>query len=891
MATWTRVANGSTAGNISMNVDIGIQSVTRTSNSNVSVVYGVRFIMASNNYTYNNVAAFCPKDSGNRYYAFGGNGKSHTNSGTWYYANSTSVSTTTNETCPFTINIPVSTTQTSASFEVGYGWNGHTPSQAGSSSITVSFPTGATAPTGLYCSVTGRTETTATLNGGYNSDGGASVTNVGYQYSTNGSNWANCASSVSGLSPNTTYYFRYYAGNSVGTSYSGNSSMTTYDYPKPTSMNNFTIGDGASVNLYNPLGRNVTLQILQVSTDTVLGTYSGTYNGIVNGEFKTTDAISRQYASIPISKTGIYYCKVTYGSITKILNDSNNHTYSIKQSDDEKPLFDSSYIIDIANDSHIDISGTNKFIAGHNSLSGTIKPMVPQKSATADYYSISASGLATVTKTYSESDQSFTLGNMVSNTFNITAIDKRGMSRTVTTNIDLVAYNNPGVTIAKITRQNGIGTKAVLAFTGVYTNWTGLLKTNSIQTIKYKIGASGTWTSLPNDATITSSDGVWTLNAVLNDDFAVASQYSLYLQISDLLETVEVGDYIISTADAFVWKDLANKRIGVNKKPDYELDVNGTINASSNVYAGNNVVGKIRNKPVASIGSDDANSNGWYKVASSTMNGYGNTDITFLVQDNYLERAKGMLNINMRSNNTDINCWALTWLSRDSGIYPGDAIIVINGMSWTLYFYRRQLRYGRVSFHLLSHTNIDGDDPQYSVNFYLNNTTKEATIPTATITSVDAITNMIYPVGAIYLSATPIDPGTLFGGTWTQLKSRYLYATSQTSGNMGKDNMSAHTGTFVTGTAITIDQMPVHSHSAWLNNGGAHIHNMWFGGGANSGTGAQIPIANSRFGQDNAGMTTGDHDHGGITVANNGSGWAHDHAVSYIALYVWQRIA
>lgn len=583
MATWTRVKSGSTAGNISMNVDIGIQSVTRTSNSNVRVVYGVRFTMATGTYTYNNVAAFCPKDSGTRYYAFGGNGKSHTTSGTWYYANSTSISTTTSETCPFTIDIPVNITQTSASFSVGYGWDAYKPSQQGSSSITVTFPTGATAPTGLSCSVTGRTETTATLSGGYSSNGGASVTSSGYQYSTNGSSWTNCSSSVSGLSPNTTYYFRYYAGNSVGTSYSGNSSTTTYDYPKPTSMNNFTIGNGASINLYNPLGRSVTLQILQESTNTVLGAYSGTYNGVLNGEFKTTDAISRQYASIPTSKSGTYYCKVTYGSIIKTLNDTNNHTYSIAQSDAEKPLFDNSYIINVVNNSHTDISGTNKFISGHNNLSGTIKPMVPQKSATADYYSVSASGLATVTKTYSTSNQPFTLGNMVSNTFNVTAIDKRGMSRTAKIDIDLVAYNNPGVTTAKITRQNGIGTKAILTFTGVYTNWTGLLKTNSIRSIRYKIGASGTWKSLPSDASLTSSGGVWTLNAVLNDDFATTSQYDLYLEINDLLETVVVGAYTISTADAFIWKDLANKRMGINKKPTEALDVHGNIKGDGNV--------------------------------------------------------------------------------------------------------------------------------------------------------------------------------------------------------------------------------------------------------------------------------------------------------------------
>lgn len=360
-------------------------------------------------------------------------------------------------------------------------------------------------------------------------------------------------------------------------------SLSMHDYPKPTSMNNFTIGNGASVNLYNPLSRNVTLQILQESTNAVLGTYSGTYNGLVNGEFNTSDAIAKQYASIPNSKSGTYYCKVTYGSITRTLNDVNNHTYKIAQSDAEKPLFDNSYIIDVSNSAHTDISGTDNFISGHNILSGTIKPMVPQKSANADYYSISASGLATVTKIYSAANQSFTLGNMTSNMFNTTAIDKRGMSRTVTTNINLVDYNKPGVTIAKITRQEGIGKKAVIDFTGVYTNWAGLLKSNTIKSIKYKIGSDGTWKSLPSSATIVSSGGVWTLNATLDDTFETTSQYDLYLQVTDLLETIELGGYTISTADAFIWKDLANKRVGINKKPTEALDVAGNIKSSGNI--------------------------------------------------------------------------------------------------------------------------------------------------------------------------------------------------------------------------------------------------------------------------------------------------------------------
>ena len=246
-------------------------------------------------------------------------------------------------------------------------------------------------------------------------------------------------------------------------------------------------------------------------------------------------------------------------------------------------LQDVNELVNIVNTVNTAIAGSNKFIKNHNSLSGTIKPMTAQRSASGSYYNVSASGLATVKKDYSSSNINFVLGNMSTNAFNVTAVDSRGFTTTRSKTIDLVDYNNPGVTTSKITRQNGIGTKAVLAFTGVYTNWTGLLKPNSIQSIRYKIGSSGTWKSLSSNATLTSSNGIWTLNAVLDDTFATTSQYDLYLEIKDLLETAVVGAYTISTADAFIWKDLANKRIGINKKPDEALDVQGNAKVSGTI--------------------------------------------------------------------------------------------------------------------------------------------------------------------------------------------------------------------------------------------------------------------------------------------------------------------
>ena len=242
-------------------------------------------------------------------------------------------------------------------------------------------------------------------------------------------------------------------------------------------------------------------------------------------------------------------------------------------------------VINITNTLYTDISGAGKFIKNHNKLTGVIKPMTGQRFAdvTTGYYNISTSGLSTVKKNYSASNVAFELGNMSTDTFNVTAVDGRGFTTTVSKTINLVDYNNPGINAFKIVRQNGIGTKAIIHFEGSYTNWTGLSKTNAIQSVKYKIGASGSWKALPTSAKLTSTNGAWILDATLDDTFETTSQYDLYLEIKDLLETVVVGAYTISTADAFIWKDLANKRMGINKKPTEALDVHGNIKGDGNI--------------------------------------------------------------------------------------------------------------------------------------------------------------------------------------------------------------------------------------------------------------------------------------------------------------------
>ena len=64
-----------------------------------------------------------------------------------------------------------------------------------------------------------------------------------------------------------------------------------------------------------------------------------------------------------------------------------------------------------------------------------------------------------------------------------------------------------------------------------------------------------------------------------------------------------------------------------------------------------------------------------------------------------------------------------------------------------------------------------------------------------------SVVDLIYPVGSIYMSVNSADPGTLFGGTWQQIKDRFLLSAGDTyaAGNTGgsaKATLPSHTHTF-----------------------------------------------------------------------------------------------
>jgi hypothetical protein len=131
-----------------------------------------------------------------------------------------------------------------------------------------------------------------------------------------------------------------------------------------------------------------------------------------------------------------------------------------------------------------------------------------------------------------------------------------------------------------------------------------------------------------------------------------------------------------------------------------------------------------------------------------------------------------------------------------------------------------------------------------------------------------ATIDMIYPVGAIYISVNTTNPSTFFGGTWERIQDRFLLAAGSTYAN-------GSTGGAATVT-LTTEQMPKHSHDMPFS-------------GSSSGTQSPYPYYIK--------SATTLNDTGGKGYRNNlgtfeiGGGAAHNNMPPYLAVYMWKRTA
>lgn len=129
--------------------------------------------------------------------------------------------------------------------------------------------------------------------------------------------------------------------------------------------------------------------------------------------------------------------------------------------------------------------------------------------------------------------------------------------------------------------------------------------------------------------------------------------------------------------------------------------------------------------------------------------------------------------------------------------------------------------------------------------------------------------NKVYPVGSIYMSVNSTSPASLFGGTWVQLKDRFLLGAGDTYSNGATDGESTHT--------LTTNEMPSHTHSppTWVH---------YASSGGNTG-GYNLPTVSNNKGNTYVQASPQVNK----DVSYTGGGQAHNNMPPYLVVYMWKR--
>ena len=118
--------------------------------------------------------------------------------------------------------------------------------------------------------------------------------------------------------------------------------------------------------------------------------------------------------------------------------------------------------------------------------------------------------------------------------------------------------------------------------------------------------------------------------------------------------------------------------------------------------------------------------------------------------------------------------------------------------------------------------------------------------------------NSLHPVGSIFISTENTSPAGMFGGTWEQLKDRFLLGAgdSYTAGSTGGE--ATH--------KLTVNEMPSHFHKAVSRTAAGNFQGYF----------ATTAQTNDTLGD--------------IDTKSAGGDAAHNNMPPYLAVYMWKRV-
>lgn len=478
-------------------------------------------------------------------------------------------------------------------------------------------------------------------------------------YSTdNGATWHGLPNTniVSGLSANTAYQFklRLRRTDSQLTTDSSTYPQSTYNYPHCINSPDFTIGDPLTLELYNPLGREVTIKGYAKSNGAEI------FNGITASNKQTGyndgNSVNLQYASIPNSQSGAYRVVVSYGNVA-MERDAGN-VYRIRGN--EAPTINAFDYID-SNSDVVAITGDNTQIVQNKSmLQARFHP------ASANY---GAGGI----QSYILECNGFSIGGYDAGAYDIsvidsardvkltlTAYDTRGLSASKTLTVKVVAYEAPKATVA-LERLNNYEDETYLTVDGSVSS---VLNKNTMA-IQYRYkqsgGAYGSFANIADRAKQTLSldkNNSYIFNVVVTDRFGEKFD----------------AEFVLNKGTFPLFIDTEKNSVGINCFPKYEksLEINGLLPPMATTYddsiSFDDVADKFLRSGLYTVHENDA----WFNVINIRhRNGEGDGQYYGMQIIAPMLTKRGKLQVR----NHDVNGWGNWRTLQEEGdtLFEGEA--------------------------------------------------------------------------------------------------------------------------------------------------------------------------------------------------------------------------
>ena len=619
------------------------------------------------------------------------------------------------------------------------------------------------------------------------------------KYNDNNTGATSGTFSLTDLTENTKYniYIIAKRKDSGLTSNSSTSTFDTYSYPKITSVgiSSIYIGTEQSLEIYNPLKRNVVIEMRKTNAD---GEVLYTSPSLTETYYKFTPDTSTLYESIPNAQ----FAECVYSVIcSEVKSTKTTGKYSYKIIGDEKPIFDESQVSTY--DASPEVTAITEQTAAGGWLVQSLSKMkltidsaaIPQHSAEIASYRVLFNNEIQILSVGETGGVWDPLNNSGNQTATIEVTDSRGLTTIITKTIEYKPYKVPSITLTGGRKDNY----------GETVNLTATYRSSSVET-KNKITI--TWSGAEKsgiliDAGDADNGSMFTSITGVDNNTA----YDFTAIITDSFGKTANAILPISIGMPIMFVDSNQLGVGVNTFPKGEgLWVKGQVDISGNLKA--QEIKTLRLNPTNDVER-------FISFARlNKINETGRGAMTFLISalGKYDGAIPGTCLVTF-SNRGSIPTVKASWLQNNNsgdiqfGYYDsGDYYylgIHINDNSYS----------GDITLLSSDVSDIAGGSQEVKIWSSENVAPIGWTsiIPTDSgISKLDA-----WPIHSIYFSYNDTSPASLFGGTWEAITGDYylMLSDSASTDRTGGSNSTSYTpsGT-VEGHQLTINEIPRHNH-------------------------------------------------------------------------------